>query len=52
MMKKIRLMMIGVLLVVSSGCFPVFVPGDGDRGRHEEHGGGGHRDGGEHEDRR
>jgi len=51
MTKKIRLVIIGLLLVVFSGCFPVFVPEGGNRGGHEEHGGGGHRDGGEHEDR-
>ena len=47
-MKKIRLLIIGVLLLVSSGCFPVFVPapgGGGGKGGHEEHGG---RRGGDH----
>jgi hypothetical protein len=50
-MKKIRLLIIGVLLVVLSGCFPVFVPGPGGGGRggHEGHGGG--ERGGEHRDR-
>lgn len=52
MMKKIRLVIIGLLLVVFSGCFPVLVPEGGDRGRHEGHGDGGHREGGEHEERR
>ena len=52
MMKKFRLVVIGLLLVVFSGCFPVFVPEGGHREGHEEHGGGGgHRDGGGHEDR-
>jgi hypothetical protein len=47
-MKKIRLLILGLLLVVSSGCFPIFVPGPGGGGHggHEEHGGGEH--GGEH----
>jgi hypothetical protein len=44
-MNKIRLLIIGVLLVVLSGCFPVFVPVSGEGGGHEgreEHHGGGH----------
>ena len=55
-MKKIRLMIIGVLLIAFSGC--IFVPVDEDhRERHEAHDrgghrGGGHSDGGEHEDHR
>jgi hypothetical protein len=43
-MKKIRLMMIGVLLVVLSGCFPVFIPEDGDHRGHERHDRDEHRD--------
>lgn len=53
MMKTIRLLIIGVLLLVFSGCFPVFVPGPGGGGgheRHEEHGGG--ERGGGHGERR
>ena len=50
-MKKIRLMIIGVLLVVFSGC--IIVPENGDhREGHENHDRGGHRDGGEREDHR
>ena len=48
-MKKIRLLIIGVLLLVLSGCFPIFVPEPGRGGGHEgheEHGGGGERGGG------
>jgi hypothetical protein len=44
MMKKIRLVIIGILLVVTSGCFPIFVPADGDHRGHEEHDRGDHRD--------
>jgi hypothetical protein len=44
-MKKIRLMIISLLLLVSSGCFPIFVPVDDGRGGrgggHEDHGHGG-----------
>lgn len=40
MMKTMRLLIIGVLLLVFSGCFPVFVPESGRGGGHEEHGGG------------
>jgi len=43
-MKKIRLMLIGILLVVSSGCFPVFGLGGDDRGGHEDHDRGDHGD--------
>jgi hypothetical protein len=34
-LKKVRLMMIGILLVVSSGC--IFIPEDGDQRGHEDH---------------
>lgn len=55
-MKKIRLLIIGILLVVSSGCFPIFIhdrdghggPGGGGHEGHEDHGGG--ERGGEHGD--
>ncbi len=40
MSNKVRLFIIGVLLVVFSGCFPIFVPiRERGGGRHEEHGG-------------
>ncbi|HTG02412.1 MAG TPA: hypothetical protein VK654_17655 [Nitrospirota bacterium] len=48
-MKTLRLLFIGMLLIATSGCFPVFVPGDGRHGDHEhydhgDHGGGHHGD--------
>jgi hypothetical protein len=43
-MKILRLMMIGVLLVVSSGCYPFFGPVERDRREHEEHHHGDHGD--------
>ncbi len=45
-MKTIKLIIIGVLLLVSSGCFPIFIPDEGPRGGHHEgHGRGDHNDG-------
>ena len=41
MTKTMRLLIIGVLLLAFSGCFPIFVPGPGGgHGGHEGHGGG------------
>ena len=48
MMNTIRIFIIGVLLLVLSGCFPIFVPEPGRGGGHERHEerGGGERGGG------
>ena len=43
-MKKVRLLIIGALLLAASGCFPIFIPEGRDQRGHHEHDRGEHRD--------